>query len=506
MSKNAIAILFEKKLVSYCAFVFIPINYIEGEEKNGMFITDTEQLYENIINTPVLFTSEQYLYGYSTNIEDIKRQFKVKTKKEALTKYLDSFKENIIFGNVNSADTVSLINVNPDCFEEIITKKETKSKENTNNIQEKNRASSNFNEIIKQKVDCGNYKEAMNLLKDKLSDISFKGKKTEVPNIIIPSKKIEVKKIIENVNKNVIDQEEAIDIIATTIAANHMTSNPRNHANILVTGPTGCGKTEIITSIAKEIQIPCAVTGMESITQEGYVGKSIDTLIAKVYKAANGDIKLAQRGVLALDEIDKKASQKNDDAAGRAVLNSLLKILDGNIIDVNIGTSQHPNYIAFDTSHLTIISIGAFAGLKEKRAKQIGFGNNNNEEIKITDVQPFFDYGIPEEYMGRQGVIATLRELGFDNYLKILYKSCNSPLKIKKEFLSEFGVLLKTDKSFINEVACKTVDLKAGARGLKKTINESLQPAITEILKEGKYKELIVSGETVNNPKQYILR
>lgn len=506
MSKNTIAVLFEKKFVSYCSFVFIPINYVEGEERNGVFITDTEQVYENIINTPALFTSEQYLYGYATNVEDLKRQFDVKTKKEALTKYLENFKENIIFGNVNSDDTVSLVNVDPDCFEEIITKKETKSKENTNDIQEKNKALSNFNDIIKQKIDSGNYKEAMNLLKNKVNDASSKEQKTEAPNIIIPSKKIEVKKLIENVNKNVIDQEEAVDIIATTIAANYMTSNPRNHANILLTGPTGCGKTEIITSIAKEIQIPCVVTGMESITQEGYVGKSVDTLLAKVYQAANGDIKLAQRGVLALDEIDKKASPKNDDATGRAVLNSLLKILDGNIIDVNIGTSQHPNYITFDTSHLTIISIGAFAGLKEKYGKQIGFGNNNTQETIIDDLQPFFDYGIPEEYMGRQGVIVTLRALGFDNYLEILYKSCNSPLKIKKEFLSEFGVLLKTDKSFLNEVARKTVNLKAGARGLKKTINESLQPAITEILKEGKYKELIVSGETVNNPKQYILR
>lgn len=499
MSKNTIAVLFEKKLVSYCSFVFVPINYIEGEERNGVFISDTEQVYENIKNTPALFTSEQYLYGYASNIETLKRQFDAKTKKEALTKYIDSFRENIIFGNVNKDDTVSIINIDPDCFEqEIKNSNKIKNDSNHNGV---NRS----DEIIKEKIDSANYLEAMKLLKEKIGE-PVESKSVKSPSIIVPSQKIDVKHLIESVNKNVIAQEEAVDIIATTIAANYMTSNSRNHSNILVTGPTGCGKTEIITSIAKEIEIPYVVTGMESITQEGYVGRSVDTLLAKVYQAANGDIKLAQRGVLALDEIDKKASKKNDDVAGRAVLNSLLKILDGNVIDVNIGTSQAPKYITFDTSHLTIISIGAFAGLEEKYSKPIGFGNNNSNEAKTTNMDLFFDYGIPEEYMGRQGVIVTLRALGFDNYLKILYKSCNSPLKIKKEFLSEFGVLLKTDKSFLNEVARKTVNLKAGARGLKKTINESLQPAITEILKEGKYKELIVSGETVNNPKQYILR
>lgn len=499
MSKNTIAILFEKKLVSYCSFVFIPINYIEGEEKGNCFVSNTEQVYENIKNTPVLFTSEQYLYGYPTNLEEIKTQFGVKTKREALGIYLESFKENIIIGNVNCDDTVSMFNINPDCLEDMLFSNEKNPIETTNNNVEKE---GSFGQTIKEKVDLGDYKTAISMLKEKENkSIS----KKEVPNIILPSKRIDVKQIIKNVNKNVIDQEEAVDIIATTIAANHMTSNPRNHSNFLINGPTGVGKTEIISSIAKEIEIPFVVSGMESITQEGYVGRSVDTLIAKVYKAANNNLELAQRGVLALDEIDKKASQKNEDVAGRAVLNSLLKMLDGNVIDVNIGTSQAPRYITFDTSHLTIISIGAFAGLKEKYKKQIGFLNNNQSQ-KVTNVEPFFDYGIPEEYMGRQGAIVTLNELGFDNYIKILYKSCNSPLKIKKEFLSEFGVLLKTDESFINEIASKTVGLKVGARGLKKTINESLQPAITEILKEGKYSELIVNGETVNNPKQYILR
>lgn len=466
MEKN-IAVLFEKITINENFFIFVPISCIEGEDRKSVFLTEFNNYFQNMSDPYSLYTSDKYLYGYVTDSNELKNKFNVDSKKEALGCYFECFAEKIFFGYIDSDYKVNLIDID---LAKYIKLDKIKSKE-----KEK---------IVKKTLP--HFEIASN-------------------NKVMNDKKINIKELIECVNKNVIDQNEAVDTIATTIAINHMNDNPKNHSNILVTGPTGVGKTEILNSIAKEINIPCVIADMSSITQEGYVGKSVDSLLSKVYNVANGDLDLAQRSILALDEIDKKASKSNNDVAGRAVLNSLLKILDGNIIDVNIGTSQSPKYIKFDTSHLTIVSLGAFAGLNKNEAPKIGFGNIEKFELK-NNKESYFEFGMPEEFMGRMDVIVTLKELTFDNYINILYKSCNSPLFLKKQLLKDLGVVLKMNSSYIREIARKTLSLKAGARGLKIAVNESLQPALTEIVKNGTYKELSVDGETVYNPKKYILK
>lgn len=488
--QNRIAILFEKKSIGKFSFAFIAINCIEGElTKDNKFITKEEAVYYNINDTQSLFTSEQYFFGYPTTIDNLKKQFRTRTKKEALIEYISFFDDNLILGNLDNNNELSIINVNLDDYFY-----------NKGKIEFINSKVDYELESIKNEIDSRNYKKAVDMLEKRINVSTDKSNTCNNTNV---RKKINVKELIDSVNKNVIAQEEAVDTIATTIAINHMTDNARNHANILVTGPTGVGKTEILNSIAREISVPCVVADMNSITQEGYVGKSIDSLIAKIYNAANGNLEIAQRGILVLDEIDKKASQRNDDVAGRAVLNSLLKMLDGNIMDVNIGTSQKPIYINFDTSHLTIVSVGAFAGLDNNKKNPIGFGSTT---VKQDLKKSYFEYGMPEEFMGRMGVIANLHGLKFEDYINILLKSCNSPLVLKGQLLCEYGVLLHPTEDYICEIARKTVELRAGARGLKIAINESLQPALTEIIKNNVYNELLVTGETVDNPKKYILK
>lgn len=482
--QNNVAILFEKKLIGEYSFAFVAVNCIEGKESSDhKFITDSEKVYNSINDSKTLFTSEKYFYGYVTTVNDLKNKFNSYTKEEAFVDYIYFFSENLVLGSLDAFGNMVIKTVAVDDFFD--------NKINNTNIDIEL-------ENIKKEIDSGNYKKAIELLENKNPNIRSKKLKR--------SERLDVKKIIDSVNNNVIGQEEAIDTITTTIALNHMNDNPKNHSNILITGPTGVGKTEILNSIAKEIDIPCVIADMSSITQEGYVGKSVDSLLAKVYNAANGDLKLAERAILALDEIDKKASKNNDDASGRAVLNSLLKILDGNVIDVNIGTSRCPNYINFDTSHLTIVSIGAFSGLRENKKKLIGFGTNTNTSSNDNEKELYFKYGMPEEFMGRMSVIANLKELSLDDYTIILLKSCSSPLLLKWDLLNEYGILFKPTSDYIYELANKTLSLKAGARGLKIAVNESLQPAINEIVKNGTYKELSVDGETVYNPKKYILK
>jgi len=379
-----VAIIFEKIDISGDYWLYKPVEIVEGklDKESGKFVAKYNFEYFAMDSDMVLIGKEDRFFGYNEKILQLKRTYDTLDTERAIKLYFDSISKLIYVGTYDNKGDIRVFSMSKDLFEE-------KLKDCEKGIISFNEVQTNNKKLLETPMYVPKIDELKKIEMGNSNAVIEENIVIPNPNVIIREQKnIDVAKICDAVNKRVINQQEAVDILTSTIALNYIVENPEEHANIMLTGPTGCGKTQIIKCIAKEIDVPFVITGMQSITQEGYVGQSIDILLAKVYNAANKDIKIAQRSILALDEIDKKASTKNSDVAQRAVLNSLLKILEGSVVDVNIGTDRSPNYIQFDTSHLTIISVGAFAGLEKHH--NIGFARDNTQQIQ-SDKEAFFD-------------------------------------------------------------------------------------------------------------------
>ena len=318
---------------------------------------------------------------------------------------------------------------------------------------------------------------------------------------------MDLEKLVEEVTSKIISQDKAIDDVTTAIANNFTSKNPKNRVHILIAGPSGTGKTEMINVIAKYLGVPFFKADATAYTKEEYVGKSVYQMLAGLYYAANGDLEKAQNGILVIDEIDKKASDSKSDAGGQAVLNSLLKIMDRDRIEVDLDRNTS---ISFDTSNLTIICMGAFSDLfrnkKQNNTRALGFNSNktsNNNKIEITS-EDFIKYGMTSEFMGRISVITFTEELKKEDLIKILIKSKISQIKIKKEWFKDQNVDAVFFPSFYKEIAARSLNANTGARPLKNNIDTALRQAQKEVLKgKRKIKKLSFTKETVENPKKY---
>ncbi len=302
----------------------------------------------------------------------------------------------------------------------------------------------------------------------------------------INSKSISISKmnildVYNLIRKRVIAQDTAIKEILTSVYRNYLFDDPKTKANILIYGPSGVGKTEILRTLGQILNIPVLIEDMTRYTSAGYKGKDLDEILIKLYYAANEDLELAQRSILVLDEIDKKA----DDAQGQNsfqkgdVLKSILKIIEGGVFDIQL---DNEDIINFDTSHLTVICAGAFIGLeKENKTSNIGFTANpcplkdSSTQDEKPKISQFIKYGMPLEFMGRIDKIVSLHNLSEDDLLKILRESEISPIKIYLEKLQKLGIdtssIDKNDELY-RKFARDAFHLQTGARALKLIVED----------------------------------
>lgn len=319
-------------------------------------------------------------------------------------------------------------------------------------------------------------------------------------------------KLRKAVLQHIICQDKAVNTVTTALAANYSSKNPRHKSHILIAGPSGTGKTEMINIIGKSLDIPIFKADATSYTKEGYVGKSVQSMLTGLVTAAGGDVEKAQNGILIVDEIDKKATASGDSIAGKDVLHSLLKMMDRDVIEVS--TEYYQSYM-FDTSNLTIIFMGAFEDLykkqKNNKSKSIGFNieapkADKKEDIKFTN-QDFIDYGMTAEFMGRIGTLAFTEEFTLESLLNLLKKSKQSPIAEEREFFTDLGIKVTFAKSFLEEIARKSLQSGTGARDLKRLVRGSMVDAydrvLTNINTKNKVKVLKFTKETVEDPKKY---
>lgn len=316
-----------------------------------------------------------------------------------------------------------------------------------------------------------------------------------IPKISCPS-------LYNTITKTVIAQDEQIKQILIALKKHYLSEDNKMKANILMAGPTGTGKTEILTQIAKQINVPIAILDSTQFTQEGYVGRSVDQAIKQLYDNADRDINKAKKGILVFDEIDKKASIERETIATKAVLDSLLKIMDGTDYYV-------PNLGSINTSKMVFVGSGAFSKIVPDFEKEIGFNNQINKKTSYKEnvnVDSFIKYGLSPEFIGRINELVLLNDLSINDLVKILLNSDKSILIANRNLLMKKGIKLEYEDKAIEKIAMKAYEIKSGARSLDKVVNDTLRYAYEEIFFENqKFKELIITEQTVEDPKIYKL-
>lgn len=307
-------------------------------------------------------------------------------------------------------------------------------------------------------------------------------------------------KIKDYLDQYVIGQETAKIALSVAVCQHYKRiNNPSEDiklekSNVLMLGPTGCGKTMMAKKIAEFLDLPFAICDATGLTEAGYVGDDVESILTRLIAVADGDIKKAQRGIVYIDEIDKIARKGENvsitrDVSGEGVQQGLLKMIEGTVMRVPADKRKHPkaDMQEIDTSEILFICGGAFVGLdkiidRRINANSIGFNskvsspNETKEYYKDVTTKDIITYGMIPEFIGRFGIITHVDELGISDLLRILKEPKNSLVKQYQYLFELDGVALTFDDDALELIAKQAKELKTNARGLKNALEKILVP------------------------------
>lgn len=519
-----IAVYFEKIDLGSDRFLFKPVNIIRGkyDKENNLFETEYGILCESIGGKDYEYDA---YFGFPTTEEELKSKLGNDTSIETLLNtYLTICMDSCYISYYDYNDQI--IKVRQFSFDDI-----ERSFENEE-LEENRQTDLNAEDVVEEfsaiMLDMDSLKQMRDLkslkaIKDHLN-VLIEILKSENGEVEIPSNfslkkeesnSLNLKEMRKQVLKRIINQDKAVNDITREIVINQTSKNPRNKSHILVVGPSGTGKTEIVSTVAKLLDIPYFEADATAYTQEGYVGKSVYSMLTGLINAAGGDIKKAQNGILIIDEIDKKLSSRSDDVSGISVLYSLLKIMDRGTIELDIVKMGTKENILFDTSNLTIIFMGAFeeiydSKMKENNKQSIGFSATSSKLEKkdiIITKEDLVKAGLPVQFLGRIGDVTSTNFFTVKELERILTKSEISPLLIQKQFFKDqFNIELKYTKGFVNAIAKKAEVKGTNARELKALVKEAICVAYDDIAsRKNKVKTLKLTKDTALDPKKYCI-
>jgi len=330
--------------------------------------------------------------------------------------------------------------------------------------------------------------------------------------------------IKQRLDEYVCGQDRAKKIISVAVynhykrvATDHMNDIEIEKSNMLMIGPTGCGKTHLVKTLARLLDVPLAIADATSLTEAGYIGDDIESILSKLLVASGNDVNKAERGIVFIDEIDKLAKKKdahNRDINGEAVQQGLLRLLEGADVEVPVGASNKNAMVpmtTINTRNILFICGGAFPDLDEiirqRLKKQTGIGfsaelkdkYDNDEDIlsKVTS-EDLRKFGFIPEFLGRLPVVYTLKALDEDMLVKILSEPKNAILKQYQKLLELDEVQLLFDESAYRAIAKKAMEKETGARALRAIIEEFMLDIMYEIPRDKNIGTVVITEDYIN--------